>query len=98
LGGQYVYRQTPEGTGSWTSTALEGSRRPSLLAPQVPDGFQAPPLNWFRGLDLQAAVTDDALDALIQLDMQWPPPKADAATGQQGDGARDKSPYYLVRY
>ncbi len=78
LGGQYVYRQTPEGIGYWTSTALEGTRRQSLLTPQVPEGYQAPPLNWFRGLDLDAAVTDTALEAHIQLDMQWPKTPPDA--------------------
>jgi hypothetical protein len=76
LGGQYVYRQTPEGIGFWTSTALEGTSRRSLLRPQVPEGYQAPPLNWFRGLKLDAALTDSALAAHVELDMQWPPAKS----------------------
>jgi hypothetical protein len=72
LGGQYVYRPMPEGVGYWTSTALEGTRRPGLLRPQVPEGYLAPPLNWFRGLNLDAALTDGSLSAHIELDMQWP--------------------------
>ena len=78
LGGQYAYRQTPEGIGFWTSTALEGNSRPSLLRPQVPEGYRAPPLNWFRGLKLDAALSDSALAAHIELDMQWPPAKGNA--------------------
>jgi len=72
LGGQYVYRQTPEGIGFWTSTALEGAPRGSLLRPQSPEGYQAPPLNWFRGLKLDATLTDSAVAAHAELDMQWP--------------------------
>jgi hypothetical protein len=80
LGGQYVYRQPPGGVAFWTSTALEGTGRRSLLAAQVPEGYQAPPLNWFRGLDLDVALSDNALAAHIQLDMQWPAKKPDDAS------------------
>ena len=72
LGGQYVYRPMPEGVGYWTSTALEGTRRPGLLRVQAPEGYLAPPLNWFRGLSLDAALADSSLAAHIELDMQWP--------------------------
>jgi hypothetical protein len=81
LGGKYVYNQSPKEIGFWTSTALEGTRRLSLLsAPKVPEGYQAPPLNWFRGMELDAAVTDGTVEAHLQLDAHWPPPKADVAT------------------
>lgn len=72
LGGQYVYRQTPEGSGYWTSTALEGTGHPSLLKPQVPESYQVPPLNWFRGLEADAALADASLEAHIELDVEWP--------------------------
>lgn len=74
LGGQYVYRQTPEGIGVWTSTAIEGTSRGSLLRPQAPEGYVAPPLNWFRGLKLDATLADSTVAAHAELDMQWPSP------------------------
>jgi hypothetical protein len=61
--------------GHWTSTALEGTRRPGLLRAQAPEGYLAPPLNWFRGLDLDAALTDNSLAAHIRLDIEWPVPE-----------------------
>jgi len=72
LGGEYVFREGGEGAGHWTSTALEGTRRRGLLSLQAPEGYLAPPLTWFRGLELEAALGQNALSAHIQLDMQWP--------------------------
>ena len=72
LGGQYVYRQPPEGVGYWTSTALEGTGPRKPLDAQVPQGYQAPPLNWFRGLDLDVTLQPGVLSAHGQIDMQLP--------------------------
>ena len=72
LGGQCVYRTTPEGIGYWTSTAIEGGRRPGLLRAQVPEGYRAPPLSWFRGMQLDAGLSDSSISAHLELDMQWP--------------------------
>ena len=81
LDGQYVFRTTPDGAGYWTSTAIEGTRRPGLLHPQSPEGYLAPPLNWFRGMELDAAIADGAVSAHVELDMQWP-------SAKQNDGAK----------
>jgi hypothetical protein len=90
LGGQYVYRQPPEGVGYWTSTALEkGSgvvfgptpansalpRSKTTPDPDFPKGYRAPPLNWFRGLELDAAVQPGVVSAHAQIDMQLPDKK-----------------------
>jgi len=75
LGGQYVYRQPPDGVGYWTSTALEGSDPRKPLDAQVPQGYQAPPLNWFRGLDLDVTLDPGVLSAHGQIDMQLPAKK-----------------------
>jgi len=72
LGGRYVYRRTPDGIGFWTSTALDAGRRRGLLASQIPPGYQAPPLNWFRGLDLDVLLTPDVLSAHAEIVMQKP--------------------------
>ncbi len=72
LGGQYTF-ETPEGgVGRWTSTALaQGSRSPSLLS-QVPDGYQTPPLNWFRGAELEATLSGNTLSGHAEVIMQLP--------------------------
>ena len=72
LGGQYVYRQTPAGAGYWTSTALEATGGADAPSPRAPQGYQAPPLNWFRGLDADARLTPEALSAHVQVIMQMP--------------------------
>lgn len=75
LGGDYEYRETPEGLGYWTSTALDTSPSGSLLDVQVPEGYAAPPLDWFRALELDATMTDKDLSAHVELIMQLPPAK-----------------------
>ena len=67
LGGQYVFQKTPDGQGRWTAAALEA---PGADGP--PLGYMAPPLNWFRGLDLDATMTTDALSAHATIIMQMP--------------------------
>ena len=69
LGGEYVYRETPQGSGYWTSTALEDAPAP---ADQPPPGFVTPPLNWFRGMELDAELTPQGLSAHVELQMQMP--------------------------
>jgi len=76
LGGEYVYREIPGGGGYWTSTALEGSDlKGGLFDTRVPDGFVSPPLDWFRGLDVDATMTEKALSAHVELVMQLPEAK-----------------------
>jgi hypothetical protein len=73
LGGEYVYRETGKDFGRWTSTALE-SRPPSggLLKTSAPEGYTAPPWNWFRGLDLEASMNEKNLSAHAEIIMQLP--------------------------
>jgi hypothetical protein len=76
LGGQYVYHQSPDEPGHWTSTVLlEDRRPPGLLAAQAPEGYLAPPLSWFRGLTLDATMTENVLSAHAETLMQGPSKK-----------------------
>ena len=72
LGGKYEYKQTPDGLGHWTSTALDAAGGGGFLDVKVPEGYQAPPLNWFRGLDMDATMTDKDLSAHVEIIMQMP--------------------------
>jgi hypothetical protein len=72
LGGQYVLRKTPGGPSRWTSTMLEKYSGGDGLIPQAPPGYLAPPLNWFRGLDADATMTENALSAHAEVLMQLP--------------------------
>jgi hypothetical protein len=69
LGGQYVFRPTPDGLGYWTAPALEAD------SGGPPPGYVAPPLDWFRGLDLEATMTENALSAHAVVIMQLPTEK-----------------------
>lgn len=61
LGGRYVYRKPGDGPGYWTSTAVE----------QPPaDSLSFPPLNWFRGLNLDAMLTENRLSLHAEVDME----------------------------
>ncbi|MHC4404137.1 MAG: hypothetical protein ACYTG0_31165, partial [Planctomycetota bacterium] len=72
LGGEYVFQEIPGGAGYWTSTAM-GDRRPAgLFSTQAPHGFVAPPLSWFRGLDLDATVTPEVVSVHAEVVMQMP--------------------------
>ncbi len=77
LGGQYVFREGRDGFGTWTSTALE-SEPAGGSALQVPAGFQAPPLAWFRGLSLDALLEPEAVTAHAELIMEMPPAAGEA--------------------
>jgi hypothetical protein len=91
LGGRFVYRETPEGVGYWTTTALEkdsgGVFKPAPESHASPRSktardplFMAPPLVWFRGLELDAAVQPGVLSVHAQIDMQLP--ETAEATGE----------------
>ncbi len=74
LRGEYVYRETADGTGCWTSTALadQPAAGGGLLSAEAPDGFVAPPLSWFRGLDADVTITPGALSLHAELVLQMP--------------------------
>ncbi|MEN6407231.1 MAG: hypothetical protein ABFC77_12265 [Thermoguttaceae bacterium] len=61
LGGQYVLRQSPGESPQWTSTAGDATAN-----------AMAPPLNWFRGLTLDAAMTQKDISAHAEVWMQGP--------------------------
>ena len=71
LGGQYVYRQTPEGVGYWTTTRLEAVSGSG----GIPPGFHAPPLNWFRGLTWDGNLSAAKVSLHAEVDMQLPEKK-----------------------
>ena len=65
LGGEYELLAPERDLEVWVSTALEPSNR--FLLTEVPEDFQLPFLDWFRGLEADASLTGDALS--IQLDL-----------------------------
>ncbi|MBN2217803.1 MAG: hypothetical protein JW719_10560 [Pirellulales bacterium] len=71
LGGQYVYRDRPDGSGYWTSTALEEESDGPLVG-RVPPGYTAPPMSWFRGLEAEMTMTHQDLSAHVEVLMQMP--------------------------
>jgi hypothetical protein len=76
LGGQYVYRAEGENFGRWTSTILEN--QPAAGGPltsKAPEGYLAPPWTWFRGLDLEASMTEKNLSAHAEIIMKMPEKK-----------------------
>jgi hypothetical protein len=82
LGGQYVYHGTSE-SGSWTATSLEGSPRSRLLAASPPPpGFLPPPLNWFRGLSLEALLDPESLTLHASILMQKPAKPSPPSNGR----------------
>lgn len=72
LGGQYVVRDAGGGVSQWTSTKLEPAADQSPSRPQAPEAYVAPPLSWFRGLDLDASLIDNVLAAHAEVIMQLP--------------------------
>jgi len=70
LGGEYMLEKTVEGLPQWTSTALKGGGPGRGTG--VPEGFLAPPLDWFRGLKLDALVTERGVDVYADVLTQWP--------------------------
>ena len=85
LGGKYEYVKTADGLGYWTSTALEAAAAQpgpprqgegQLMGVSVPGGYLSPPLNWFRGLEMDATLTPRALSAHVEIVMQMPEEKA----------------------
>jgi hypothetical protein len=55
---------------------MEGDVRRASGSPLVrvhaPQGYQAPPLSWFRGLTLDATMTDKSISAHADVIMQMP--------------------------
>ncbi|MEN6449567.1 MAG: hypothetical protein ABFC96_03665, partial [Thermoguttaceae bacterium] len=75
LGGKYVLTNTAGEPPHWTSTMLEHSEPGGFLKVHAPAGYQAPPLSWFRGLDLEATMTEQTISAHADILMQMPAKK-----------------------
>ncbi len=72
LGGDYILRDVPGGESVWTAGSLEAFQPQGGLVPTAPQDYVAPPLNWFRGLDLHAALVGNLLSAHAEVIMQLP--------------------------
>ncbi|MCL2347911.1 MAG: hypothetical protein FWC50_06560 [Planctomycetaceae bacterium] len=81
LGGAYQFQPfggaTVPDAGRWISTALastysDGTANQGALSMRLPDGFLAPPLNWFRGGKIDGLVSPDAVSIHAELDMLLP--------------------------
>lgn len=70
LGGQYVYRPEGGSGGAWTTSALEGEAGRNAVGPGAPEGYEAPPLRWFRGLNLDALVAPEGLSVHAEVLMK----------------------------
>jgi len=76
LGGEYIYRESGNNYGRWTSTALDNQPpEGGFLKTVAPEGYQAPPWNWFRGLDLEATMAEKNLSAHAEIIMKLPDKK-----------------------
>jgi hypothetical protein len=91
LGGKYVLLRKSDGgyTGAttvvngtlelpepqWTSTAVQPLPPGGILKIHAPKGYVSPPLNWFRGLDLDATMTEKTVSAHAEVIMQTPAKK-----------------------
>ena len=65
LGGDYQLVEQGSGLPGWRST-----RWPAGTEAGLPDDYQAPPLKWLRGLDLELAKLGDRLQVHAQADIQ----------------------------
>ena len=69
LGGEYVFQPIPGGPGRWTATEVPESTH-GILNVHAPEGFVAPPLSWFRGLEAELTATPEALSIHAEVVMQ----------------------------
>jgi hypothetical protein len=70
LGGEYVFEPVAGAPGRWTATALAESPSGGPLTARAPEGFVAPPLNWFRGLEAELTATPEALSIHAEVVMK----------------------------
>jgi hypothetical protein len=69
LGGQYILQETAGEPPHWTSTALNRGVSDGVLDTRAPQDYVSPPLSWFRGLDLDAAMTEKHITAHAEVIM-----------------------------
>ena len=71
LGGDYALDEQDGGLQIWNSTAHPDQNR--FLLTTAPEDYKFPLLEWFRGLDAELSMTDDALTLWAQLDVDRGP-------------------------
>ncbi len=89
LGGQYRLEES-SGLQWWTSPALVGPSSRGLLPEPAPEGFVAPPLNWFRGLKAEIQILPETLNVHAEVLMLHPIPRP--APHESEDAAPASSP------
>lgn len=72
LGGKYELRRVDGNESEWISTAIRPVRDASPLEIPVPEDYVGPPLNWFRGLKLNATMTPEIFSTHAELIMKLP--------------------------
>ncbi len=75
LRGQYVYQANAQGMKRWTTTALDAGQGKTRPAGAMPEGFLAPPLDWFRGLDLVGVLGRNEAEVHAEVAMETGPAK-----------------------
>jgi hypothetical protein len=91
LDGQYKLDQPRGGLPTWLSTAWDPDA--SRLITQVPAGFTSPPLDWLRGLELDAALTPRELSAHALLVIERRAPPATAARAPEAEPVLPAFPF-----
>jgi hypothetical protein len=81
LGGEFKLDQPRGGPATWHSTAWD--RDASRLITGVPRGFTTPPLDWLRGIELDASLTPRELSAhaVVVMQRRAPPTATTPAAG-----------------
>ena len=75
LGGKYVLQRggrRRRRIGPRPRWKMPPSRRAACSTVHAPPGYQSPPLSWFRGLDLDATMTEKTVSAHAEIIMQMP--------------------------
>ena len=67
LGGEYQLLAPERDLETWASSALPPENR--FLLREVPEDFQLPLLNWFRGLRGDLRLDNDSLGVHLEIDM-----------------------------
>jgi hypothetical protein len=67
LGGDYIWRKGPGGAVRWTTTAAKDGLLLETEKLIVPESFTAPPLDWFRGLEMDATMDERQFSSHIEL-------------------------------
>ena len=77
LGGRYEFEKNETGRQQWVSSSWAGSNR------QDSPAFQAPIMQWFRGMEADLVMLNDRVIACVQIDMKRN--RQQAATPDQGE-------------